>query len=198
MKPRRVMTAGLIAGGMLIGGFVQAGTPSASMLANTCFGCHGPGGNSNGPATPTLAGASAEYFEEVMEAYQSGDRRATIMDRIAKGYTKEEIKLLAGYFSKQKFVPAKGQKFDPKKAKKGAKLHDKYCEKCHADGGSSPEDDSGILAGQWRPYLKYTLDDILAGKSEMPKKMMKKLKKLHKKKGDAGIEALLNYYASKQ
>ncbi len=32
----------------------------------------------------------------------------------------------------------------------------------------------------------------------MPKKMMKKLKKLHKKKGDAGIEALLNYYASKQ
>ncbi len=87
MKPRRVMTAGLIAGGMLIGGFVQAGTPSASMLANTCFGCHGPGGNSNGPATPTLAGASAEYFEEVMEAYQSGDRRATIMDRIAKGYT---------------------------------------------------------------------------------------------------------------
>lgn len=198
MKLRTVLSTSLLAGGIVLGGHASAATPSASMLARTCFGCHGPNGVSNGPATPTLAGASEEYFEEVMEAYQSGDRRSTIMDRIAKGYTKEEIKLLAGYFAKQKFVPAKGQKFDPKKAKKGAKLHDKYCEKCHAEGGSSPEDDSGILAGQWKPYLKYTLDDILAGKSQMPKKMMKKLKKLHKKKGDAGIDALLNYYASKK
>jgi sulfide dehydrogenase cytochrome subunit len=198
MKLRTVLSASLIAGGIVLGGGASAATPSASMLANTCFGCHGPNGVSNGPATPTLAGASAEYFEETMEAYQSGDRRSTIMGRIAKGYTKEEIKLMAKYFAGQKFVPAKGQKYDAKLAKKGAKLHDKYCEKCHADGGSSPEDDSGILAGQWKPYLKYTLDDILAGKSHMPKKMMKKLKKLHKKKGDAGIEALLNYYASKK
>ena len=198
MKIRDTLSASLLAGGFLLGGAAFAATPSASMLANTCAGCHGTDGVSHGPATPTIAGNSAEYFEEVMEAYQNGDRRSTIMGRIAKGYTKEEIKLLASYFSKQKFVPAKGQKFDKKMAKKGAKLHDKYCEKCHADGGTSSEDDSGLLAGQWTPYLKYTLDDILAGKSEMPKKMMKKLKKLHKKKGDAGIQALLDYYASQQ
>ncbi len=32
----------------------------------------------------------------------------------------------------------------------------------------------------------------------MPKKMRKKLKKLHSKKGDAGLEALLDYYASRK
>lgn len=198
MKPGRTITAGLVAGGILAGGFAQASTPDASLLAYTCFGCHGPGGNSNGPAAPTLAGASETYFADVMEAYKSGDRRATIMDRIARGYTKEEIGLLAGYFSRQKFVPAKGQEFDPEKARKGARLHHRYCEKCHAEGGSSPADDSGILAGQWKPYLVYTLDDILAGKSKMPKKMMKKLQKLRKQQGDAGIEALLDYYASRR
>ncbi len=198
MKPRKVLSTSLVVGSVLLGGPAVADTPSASMLANTCAGCHGTGGVSHGPATPTIAGISEEYFEEVMEAYKTGDRRSTIMGRIAKGYTKEEIKLLAGYFSKKSFVPAKGQKADPKLAKKGAKLHDKYCEKCHADGGTSTEDDAGILAGQWKPYLKYTLSDFLAGKSEMPKKMKKKLMKLHKKKGDAGIEALLNFYASKK
>ncbi len=198
MKPGTILNVGLILGGSLLAGVAMAETPSATMLANTCAGCHGTGGVSHGPATPTIAGVSEEYFKEVMEAYKNGDRRSTIMGRIAKGYSEKEIALLAGYFAKQKFVPAKGQTYDAKLAKKGAKLHDKYCEKCHADGGTSVEDDAGILAGQWTPYLKFTLSDFLAGKSEMPKKMKKKLKKLHEKKGDAGIEALLNYYASKK
>ncbi len=175
-----------------------AATPPASMLANTCAGCHGTGGVSNGPATPTIAGISEEYFIDVMNAYKSGDRRSTIMSRIAKGYSDEEIKRLAKHFSSLRFHPAKGQKADAKLAKKGAKLHDKYCEKCHADGGTSTEDDAGILAGQWKPYLKYTLSDFLAGKSEMPKKMRKRLQKLYKKKGDAGIQALLEFYASRK
>lgn len=198
MKLRTALSAGVIASGLLFGGTVAAEMPSANMLANTCFGCHGTAGVSSGPATPSLAGISEEYFIEVMEAYKSGDRHATIMDRIAKGYSEAEIKAMAKYFSEKKFVKAKGQPFDKKMAKKGAKLHDKYCEKCHAEGGTSAEDDSGILAGQWVPYLKYTLADMMAGKSQMPKKMKKKMTKLHEKKGDAGIEALLNYYASQQ
>jgi sulfide dehydrogenase cytochrome subunit len=41
----------------------------ATMLANTCAGCHGPDGASGGPATPTIAGLSTEYFVEVMNGY---------------------------------------------------------------------------------------------------------------------------------
>ncbi|WP_456414223.1 c-type cytochrome [Thiolapillus sp.] len=198
MKRKLALSAVLIVSGFAFSTSAVAETPSAAMLAYTCAGCHGTNGNSHGPATPSLAGASKDYIVEIMEYYASGERASTIMGRIAKGYTKEEIEAMADFFSKQKFVPAKGQKFDPKLAKKGAKLHDKYCEKCHEDGGASSEDDTGILAGQWTPYLKYTLADMMAGKSHMSKKMKKKLKKLHKKAGDAGIEQLLHYYASKQ
>jgi cytochrome subunit of sulfide dehydrogenase len=168
---------------------------SASMLANTCAGCHGTNGASLGPATPSIGGISAVYFEEVMEGFKSGEVNATIMDRIAKGYSEDEIKLMGEYFSKQPFVMAK-QNFDADKAKKGAKLHDKYCEKCHADNGTSAEDDSGILMGQLTPYLSYALADFKSGKREISKKMKKKLNKLIKKEGDAGIDALFNFYAS--
>lgn len=198
MKRKLAFSAVFVVGGLAFGNFAMAETPSAAMLGYTCAGCHGTNGNSNGPATPSLAGASKDYIIEVMDYYATGERVSTIMGRIAKGYTKDEVKAIAEFFSKQKFVPAKGQEFDAKLAKKGAKLHDKYCEKCHADGGTSSEDDAGILAGQWVPYLRYTLADMQAGKSHVPKKMKKKLKKLHKKAGDAGIEQLINFYASRK
>ena len=65
--------------------------PIISMLANNCQGCHGTDGASVGPASPTIAGLSKDYFVEVMEGFASGDVKATIMDRIAKGYNKKEI-----------------------------------------------------------------------------------------------------------
>ncbi len=157
---------------------VQTGA-SANMLANTCAGCHGTQGASAGPATPSIGGISPVYFEEVMQGFKKGEIKTTIMGRIAQGYSDEEIKAMADVFSKQPFVAAK-QPFDEGKAKLGAKLHDKYCEKCHADGGTSVEDDSGILSGQLVPYLKYTLIDYKAGDREMTKKMKKQVNKLQK------------------
>ena len=167
---------------------------SAEMLANTCAGCHGTHGASAGPATPSIGGMSAVYFEEVMQGFKSGDIKSTIMTRIAQGYSDEEIRAMGELFSKQPFVPAK-QSFDAKKAKKGAKLHDKYCEKCHAENGTSAEDDSGILMGQLVPYLEYTMADFKAGDREMTKKMKKKVNQLMKKEGDAGFDALFHFYA---
>jgi len=173
----------------------HAATPSASMLANTCAGCHGTNGSSVGPASPTIAGISKDYFIETMEAYKKGERPSTIMTRIAKGYTEEEIELMAGFFAKQKFVRQR-QKFDSKKAQTGKKLHKKYCEKCHEKGGRSSEDDAGILAGQWEPYLRFTMEDFTSGNRTMEKKMKKKMKALDKSHGDKGVDALIHYYAS--
>lgn len=184
----------LLCSGMF-SGVILAATPSASMLANTCVGCHGPNGSSLGPASPTIAGMSKDNFIEIMTAYQSGERPATVMTRIAKGYTNEEIELMADFFSKQKFVRQK-QKYDSGKAKLGKKLHKKYCEKCHEKGGSSAEDDAGILAGQWEPYLRYSMEDFTKNGRKMEKKMKKKMGALQKEYGDKGIDALINYYAS--
>jgi sulfide dehydrogenase cytochrome subunit len=170
---------------------------SASMLANTCAGCHGTAGASSGPAAPTIAGLSKDYFVETMQGFSSGEIPSTIMGRIAKGYSDDEFKAMADYFGGKPFVKAK-QNFDPKLAKKGAKLHDKYCEKCHGEGGQSAEDDAGVLAGQWTPYVNWTLADYKAGDREATKKMKKKLNQMLEREGGAGVEALLNYYASQQ
>ena len=193
----KTFTYALLAGALAFaasGGATAAGA-SASMLSDTCSGCHGTDGASVGPASPTIAGISNDYFVEIMQGFASGDIPSTIMGRIAKGYTEEEITAMAKHFSGLKFAAAE-QKHDAALAKKGAKLHDKYCEKCHAEGGTSAEDDSGILSGQWRPYVEWSLADYTSGKREATKKMKKKLDKLVEKEGDAGIDALLNFYAA--
>jgi len=169
----------------------------AVMLANTCAGCHGTEGASHGPASPTIAGISKAYFVEVMKGFADDSIYSTIMGRIAKGYSEDEIKLMAEYFASKPFVKAK-QSFDKGEADKGAKLHKNYCEKCHANNGSSAEDDSGILAGQWTPYLHYSMEDFQTGKREMPKKMKQQFEKMQEKEGEAGLKSLMNFYASQQ
>ncbi|MDH5393321.1 MAG: cytochrome c4 [Gammaproteobacteria bacterium] len=172
-----------------------AATPGASMLANTCAGCHGTNGSSVGPASPTIAGISVDYFIETMQAYKKAERPSTIMSRIAKGYSDEEIKLMANFFAKQKFV-RQPQQHNAQLAKKGKKLHKKYCEKCHEDEGASSEDDAGILAGQWQAYLRYSMQDFTSGKRSMEKKMKKKMQSLDEDHGADGIDALIHYYSS--
>lgn len=186
--------------------------PSAQMLAENCNGCHGTDGASAGPASPSIAGSNKDYFVEIMKEYRKGEVPSTIMGRIAKGYSDAEIEKMAGFFNSKKFVPAK-QKFDDKLAKKGEKLHDKYCEKCHENGGKIPgepkkkgekekdedsSDEYQLLAGQWTPYLRWQMADFVAGTREMPKKMKQKVDQLREKDGDAGVDALLSFYASQQ
>ncbi|MBF0256010.1 MAG: c-type cytochrome [Gammaproteobacteria bacterium] len=170
--------------------------PSGDMLGNTCAGCHGTNGNSVGPASPTLAGMDQEIFIDAMKAYRDDSRASTIMGRLAKGYTDEEYAAMAEYFNKQKFAAA-DQPADEALAKKGAKLHDKYCEKCHEDGGRSAAD-GGILAGQWMPYLAYSMEDFMAGTREMPKKMKQQVEKMNKAVGADAAAQLLNFYASQK
>ena len=202
----KTLTKAFLIAGLAIGassGAFAADAPKTmmgandAMLANTCAGCHGTDGASNGPAIPTIAGLSNDYFVEIMQGYADGTVPATIMDRIAKGYNEDEIKQLAKFYVAKPFVKAK-QDFDPKLVKKGGKLHDKYCEKCHAEGGQSAEDDAGVMAGQWTPYLVYQFEDFNNGHREAPKKMNKKMKTMLSKEGKSALDALTSYYASQQ
>lgn len=197
MKLVRYLIPIALGAGLAMAPSANAATASAQMLANTCAGCHGPDGASHGPATPTIAGLSVQYFIDAMKEYREGKRPATVMGRIAKGYDDEEIKLMANYFGKKKFVRL-SQKFDKKSADSGAKLHKTYCSKCHEENGRSAEDDTGVLAGQWTPYLTYTMKDFLDGKREMGKKMKAKVTKMNEKYGDKGFQDVIQFYASQQ
>lgn len=91
----------LLATGMLLVPAGQAEELSqAAMLSASCEGCHGTYGRSPG-AIPSIAGKSAEYLRDTMEAFRSGDKEATVMGRHVKGYSEEEIRLIAEYFSRQ-------------------------------------------------------------------------------------------------
>lgn len=68
------------------------------ILASTCFACHGTDGKSSG-AIPSIYGFPAETLYHNMKAFQDGTRPATVMGRHAKGYTDEEIRLIAEYLS---------------------------------------------------------------------------------------------------
>ena len=63
------------------------------VLALSCASCHGTNGANPG-LIPRIQGRSAEYIEKAMLQFKAGERPATVMNRIAKGYTDEEIRLL--------------------------------------------------------------------------------------------------------
>ncbi len=173
-----------------------------------CNSCHGEDGVSTESDVPTIAGASAFVLEEYMfqyledsrpcreSKYRSGDteRPATDMCAIAKDLGEDEIPEIAEYYSGKEFVAAK-QEFDAAKAAIGKKVHRRECEKCHSDGGSYADDDAGLLAGQWMPYLEQVFADYAAGDRDMMEKKMKtKMDGLDAE----SIDALVHYYASMQ
>ena len=176
-------------------------------LAEQCADCHGKDGASTTAEIPTIGGISAQYMTDSMTAYknkerpcveakyQSGSKKGqkTDMCNVAKDLSDADVKALAKYFAGKKFVRAR-QPFDAAKAKKGKALHDDLCDKCHVDGGSSPEDDAGILAGQHKAYLELSFKQYADGKRPMPKKMKPKFDKLT----PPDMEALIQYYISQQ
>ena len=72
----------------------------ARNLAATCANCHGTNGAARGDMK-VLAGVSADKLIAMMNDYRSGNQPATIMHQISKGYTDEQIKLIAGFFAAQ-------------------------------------------------------------------------------------------------
>lgn len=191
---KKLWRLALFAGGVALAQALPAWAATAAtpaMLSNTCNGCHGTDGNSAGLSNPTIAGLNADYFEAAMKQFKSNERPSSIMGRLAKGYSDEQLKAMAGFFAAKKFVAAK-QPFDAGKAKQGKELHDKSCKMCHANGGKSGA--NGALAGQWKDYLHVTFAEYRTGKRKGPEMMTKTLTSM----SEADIEALINYYASQQ
>jgi len=185
-----IRIAFLLGSGLLLGAAQLSAAPTASMLADACAGCHGTDGSSLGPATPTIGGQSKKYLIDSMKAFKSGERPSPVMGQIARGYTDEEIELMAGFFAAKLYVRA-SQAVDAARMAAGEKLYDANCETCHSENGSVADDDTGLLAGQWLPYLQYTMQDFRSSTRTMPKKMKSKVEKLD----DEQIEALLQFFA---
>lgn len=70
-------------------------------LAATCANCHGTDGRSVGSLT-SLAGMPASDLLQRIAQFKDGSRPATVMHQIAKGYTDEQMRLIAEYFAARK------------------------------------------------------------------------------------------------
>ena len=72
-------------------------------LAATCANCHGTNGNAiKGSGLDALAGLPKDKTLQKLADFKSGDNPASIMHQIAKGYTEEQLDLIATYFAAQK------------------------------------------------------------------------------------------------
>lgn len=99
-------TFGILAGAalLLFSGAAQAQSAAeAAILAGPCASCHGTDGKSNGKI-PSLAGRPAPTIVALMKAFkgETPPPGTTIMNRLAKGYTDEQIEALAKHFAEKK------------------------------------------------------------------------------------------------
>jgi cytochrome subunit of sulfide dehydrogenase len=76
-------------------------TPAARSLAATCAACHGTDGRSVAQELVSLAGQPREHIRSQMRAFRDGTRPGTVMQQIAKGYSDQQIDLVADYFSRR-------------------------------------------------------------------------------------------------
>jgi cytochrome subunit of sulfide dehydrogenase len=69
--------------------------------AASCTGCHAANAKVE-TRVPRIAGRSPAEIVAAMEAFRSGQKPATVMDRIAKGFTEAEIRAIAAWLGTQK------------------------------------------------------------------------------------------------
>jgi cytochrome subunit of sulfide dehydrogenase len=78
---------------------VASAEPPAGAAA--CSGCHPSSTRVTSPV-PRLAGRDSAAIVKAMQDFRSGARAGTVMDRIAKGFTDEEIQAIAAWYATQK------------------------------------------------------------------------------------------------
>ncbi len=101
MKPKHSLRSSGFAVCMLVSPLALGAGASGQAIGFTCAGCHGTDGDSQGSA-PSLQGKDAERLKEMLMDYKTDKEQGTVMNRIAKGYSDEEIAAVSEYFSRLK------------------------------------------------------------------------------------------------
>jgi cytochrome subunit of sulfide dehydrogenase len=78
-----------------------AGAADAPAGAASCSGCHATS-RSVESSVPRLVGRNPADVVAAMTAFKSGQLPSTVMDRIAKGFSDDEIKAIAAWYGAQK------------------------------------------------------------------------------------------------
>ena len=79
-------------------GVAAAAEPPAA--ATSCSGCHLASAKIETPVPP-IRGRDPAEIVLAMQQFRSGERPATVMGRIAKGFSDDEIRAIAAWLSAQ-------------------------------------------------------------------------------------------------
>jgi cytochrome c553 len=93
-------TSGILACALMLGGGV-AFAADAPPGAAACLGCHATHAAAETPV-PKITGRSADETVKLMAEFRSGEKPSTVMSRIAKGFTDDEMKPIAAWLAAQK------------------------------------------------------------------------------------------------
>ena len=69
--------------------------------ASSCSGCHAKN-TAESTSVPRILGRQPAEIVAAMQAFRSGERVSTVMGRIAKGFSDEEIQAIAVWLSAQR------------------------------------------------------------------------------------------------
>lgn len=133
-----------------------------SQGTQTCEACHGAGGNSVTPGTPSIAGQPKLFMENQLVLFREGIRKSPVMTPLMAGIADKEIQQLAEHFSKQAAKP-ESSAVDKKLFAQGQSLARKLrCGVCHLSDFSGQKQ-MPRLAGQREDYLQSEMLAYRAG-----------------------------------
>ena len=166
----------------LVNGSAEAGKDKAV----SCGACHGADGNSVNPTWPSLAGQSATYIVDQLNAFKKGSRSNVLMNAQVLSLSDEDMADVAVYFSEQPAAPRAVA--DASLVDKGQALYrggnkeegTPACMACHGpNGAGNPAASYPSLSGQYAIYTTAQLKAYASGerKSDGATKVMRDIAK---------------------
>lgn len=138
---------------LLAAGPVPAQTPAPpQQQLQLCMGCHGPGGNSQIPAIPSLAGQPQLFIENQLVLIREGMRPVPEMKGMLDGMKDAELVALATWFAAQPPKAAGGQRNEAVYARGQALAGKALCGTCHLPDYAGRQQ-IPRLAGQHEAFL---------------------------------------------
>jgi len=132
--------------------------------AEPCFACHGAGGTSQTPLTPSLGAQPGFYVVAQLFLFRAGRRDSEVMTAMAKDLTDDDLRSLAAAIEKLPPPKPPAEKPDADKVKRGTELmNGRNCNICH---GKKLEGSNNVprIANQREDYLQKALKDYRDGK----------------------------------
>ncbi len=132
--------------------------PVADAL-KSCEVCHGEGGASTQQLYPILAGQEFYYLYVQLKDFKSGLRAGPIMGPLAAVLEKEDMQLIAKYFSEQEWPDTDYTSDDETRKSAQSVITAGQCVACHL-GAFHGNSRVPRLAGQHPDYLAKTMLDF--------------------------------------